>query len=445
MEAVQMLADEEALGEGTELLQEGDAYSEEVLGEGAELLQEGDAYSEEEPLYSKKSEPEQPIQSLTPEQKKRIKLGAGALIALVAIVILSVVLYVNSDSYKLSQANDKVTSGDYHGALECIAEIDSSEADEVRLQCAQGKIDQKQYVDALNILARINSPEADALRVSCNISYAEQCILQNDFETATNTLALVNTAQADAMRKYMELEMTVDEFLTMAAKKEGSIIDNDSAMRIKAGELLYDWNDTEINTEFDRWLPSELQKRHQFYQSMRNYWTEHFEEGLIYTNALYDVQTVFYNDVERNRSSKENDVTFTLSSFQNRIDVSENASRTINNWLNKKWLQVDGVQKEMWEAPQFNMIKNLLEKLVRATTSEIYDQEEYIEKSLEKFELDDKLYMLKPDPSKKNWICDGLNSIQYYDDFSENVTLIQDNLKYAFLKYCLENYQGING
>lgn len=274
---------------------------------------------------------------------------------------------------------------------------------------------------------------------SYKISKAETLILDGEFHKALDKIDSVNTDQAEAMREFVDLELSIKKFLE---NYSGGLINDSSASGEEVlknlDEVLSCIDGFQERSKYS-WLPKKLADKYHFYYTMQTYWNDNFFE---YELVFCEVQEVFNNPVVRNQATEDSYKRFTLEELQENVDVSQNALNTINSqFLKKSWPNIGALSGNFLESEEFTNIKGILDSLINKVTEEIATQQESINESMKKFDMDDDLYLTTADPNYTYRICDELEDISYRgNEQTQNGDIIYDTLTVKFYQYCLENY-----
>ncbi len=281
---------------------------------------------------------------------------------------------------------------------------------------------------------------------SYKIKKASELIAAGQYSEGVNKIYDVYTPQAIVIKNFVEVENAKQAFVNSI--ENGSIAD--------AWEE-YDEFKITMN-EFDEenevyYLPDNLRKNYDCYRTAFDYIAEYTEISEDSPNemvqALYNVQSVMMNEVDKNNSSKGGE-TFTLNELQSRVNTSKSALQILNGY-DFSSLEVDDSNVELYchTATSYSdegekaviwtssFLSETINSLISECEYEIESSQESIDESSEEFEMDDDLYKTHPIDDYSSYVGANLESIKDYGNISRNRETILKTLRKDMLYFLI--------
>lgn len=270
------------------------------------------------------------------------------------------------------------------------------------------------------------------------IKKSSELIIMGNYFEAANKIQDVYTPQAKAIKDFINIEIAKDSFVD-------SVVDETSNTSETYSEFYNKLNEFSSSEEY-HYLTEELSNHYNCYRyafdCVLNYTS--YEDSDI-PQALYNVQEVMMNEVSRNKTSKNNG-NFTLSELQERVNRSKSALEKLKaaNLTDIKITDVNittycnmrkSVDDVGYRVCLSQYLCDILETLIINCESEIESSQELIDDCLEKWDMDDTLYTINPDPNYSSFVGDDLESIKSSDDILTNRTTIVNLLQRDMLYY----------
>lgn len=272
------------------------------------------------------------------------------------------------------------------------------------------------------------------------IDKAVQFVQKEQYSDAVNKLGKVYDPQAEIVRSYIDVLQAKDEFIdsfdanVLINAEHRDIVDKANTFKSK----LYEFNENESVYL----LPEELRKQFDYYikfcQQIDSVYSDEYQETLY--SKYYQPQNVFLNYPTRHRSDE-----YTLSDMQYNIDISKSGIEVLKNWLNNDIEDFSNAEAKFQgfsdnNFPQeFECFYHSTINLISSCESEIESEQEYIDESLKKFDLDDKLYLKNPDKTTTSYISGDLEEIADMSNTGNNATTFQNTYYVDMMAYCLNN------
>ncbi len=263
----------------------------------------------------------------------------------------------------------------------------------------------------------------------------------------------VYTPQAVIIKEYYDqVEFAKDNFVTAVDSGDLTAARNQYEIFAESFENFKATSKSDIY-----YLPDEIKAKYECIENAFRYAENNFSADSptrteLY-DAVYDAQVVFYNMVERRRTSKDGS-NFTLASLQDRIDISKDAL-TI---LEKYTFDSSETKIEVLDSFVISKCNTLSENgknyivlsydlssalyyIKSDCSSEIDSSESHIENTLNKhpdWSMNDPLYYTDgPDYDYKNYICSSLAEIGSYEDMSNNQAKIMNMMELDVFYYLI--------
>lgn len=303
----------------------------------------------------------------------------------VAVVLISifigVMVYRNSDSYKIKKATEMIVLGNYS--------------------------------DGLNFIYDVYTPEATIIK-----NFVEVEIAKTNFVN----IAATNGDREDAYAAYNEFASALNTF------------ENENSSYILPAELVSDYNC--YRTAFD-FIDDFI------YDAKTGY-------GEIGA-ALYGVQNIMMNKVERNDTSKYGE-SFTISTMKTRVDSTYDSLDVLEKYGYLEWVEIKDTEVLLYcktktvldsdgtnitVVPTSKELYDIVKTLYNECYSEVYSEQLFINEILEDKEEDAELYMTSPDPDYTSYVGSSLNRISEVSDIRENRTIILNILETDMLYYMI--------
>lgn len=273
---------------------------------------------------------------------------------------------------------------------------------------------------------------------SFKINSASDLVVQGKYSEALNKISNVYTPQAETIKKFIKLENLKDNFVNSIDKQNLVSYDsecNENYSKFKSAVETFE-EENEIYL-----LTDDLKANYNRYKSALSFTSEY---GADLFNIFYESQQVMLNKVFRNRTSKENDITFTLYDMQERVDSSYDALYELETMRdNEEFKYINITDSEIISyCYTFNsgdsenyidfgssVFRNSLDTLINACNSEANYEDTYISDELEKWNADDKLYLVEPNPDYVSIIGVGFADITSADDIHTNSEKLLNTLR----------------
>ncbi len=277
---------------------------------------------------------------------------------------------------------------------------------------------------------------------------AEIYILEGDYEAGIEEISNVHTTEADTLRGFVDLLIAKDDYI------ENVKLDSEfGEYYISTYDDLQDAVEY-FESEYDpTYLCDELETEYKKISECVVFVDELYNEALM--ELFIDAQMVQLNMVDKNRS-KEGGPYFTISSFQDRISVSEDALAEIEadhkagvDWLAMDWYIVfkeselpENSCREYFEdstyecyIPLSSRVESMCYSVMGGAKGEINACKSEVDDLLDLFEDDAELYMTNPDRNYTSDMGDYLIAIDDYNDMEENAENLVVCLKIDVLFY----------
>ncbi len=276
---------------------------------------------------------------------------------------------------------------------------------------------------------------------SYKIKKSVELIINGDTVSAMKVVYDVYDPQANAIKDFILVENAKDEFVKNM--ENGSDLQTVNNSFLSFREALYDFD----SVEYKYALPQELTDLYNMYNAAVPY-----AENVAYGSGgglkyslnyiIGGVQSVFLNKPQRNQSSKGGD-TFTLEQMDKNID-STTESRIIledSNYLS--YITVDDYKVKEFcytdngKIPTGDDLYDMLFMLCLSAYSETLSEINYINDNKEKWDMDDKLYLVSPDSSITSEISSDFEPIKNSGHVNNNTDKVLNILKCDLLYYML--------
>lgn len=309
---------------------------------------------------------------------KKVKIIGLICFVLVVSIIIGVIVYYNSDSYKIKKASELIVAG--------------------------------QYAEGVNKIYDVYTPQAIVIKNFVEVENAKQIFV--------NTVE--NNSIADACKAYDEFKTIINEF-------------------DEENEIYY--------------LPDNIRKNYDCYRAAFDFIAERTEISENSPNemiqALYDVQNVMMNEVDKNNSSKDEN-TFTLDELQYRVDISRSALQILNDYdfsdievdhpNAKRYCNTSTFYSSKGEKTIIhtsNSLSEMIDSLIYACEFQIDSSQEFIDETSQEFEMDADLYKNHPIEDYSSYIGANLENVRDYENINNNVNIILKTLRKDMLYFLI--------
>ena len=284
-----------------------------------------------------------------------------------------------------------------------------------------------------------NSPSAKTKK-------AMELLEQRDYSQAKTLLSDLYTPQAVALKKYIDMADSVKQFI------EDLKTDDHSEIRTAFDDIRNALD--KITDENEMYYYSDtLQNRYRYYKRAVGFALGYGNNPDIpddtFWYRLMEVQSVMLAAVKKNQSKDKDGYTFTLQDIQNLIDGTEIYVERLHD-IPLDCIEITDTTLEQFWQPNVITTKDgktviylsdntrqIITTLLECCEDEAKTQQKFIQKQLEKWEMDDNLYMTNPDPSYTSFVGGKLKRISGYSDQCDNadiiVCLVHRDIAYALL------------
>ena len=260
---------------------------------------------------------------------------------------------------------------------------------------------------------------------------AVEAILNNDVTQAQEYIQNLDNEAVPALTQYLQLTQTKTAFLTpfnqrLNGTNEVLIKSQEDEIYTAAQQFVKEVK-AFSNTEYPALLPEQLALQFNQYLNVANGIDGH---GLT-QEELCDWQMVLMDSVIKNTSE-----TFTMQQMQENIDISQQASNSLNlrvkavPCLNKKLVDSQSVDLVTCNRSELQGFLSLFQQMNAYVKNEIDFQSKKIQKDVEEqgWLMDDKLSLNKKDPDFRRNIGTVFTPVASRADMQVNANLILFNL-----------------
>ncbi len=275
---------------------------------------------------------------------------------------------------------------------------------------------------------------------SYKIDKSVQLIQEGNYIDSIDKISNVYEPQAEVIRDYINVLQAKDDFLNcfdstvLMTNEHQDIVEKADAFKSK----LYEFSDNE-QVYF---LPEELRKQFDYYiefcHKIDLTYSDDYQESIY--SIYYQPQNVFLNYPTRNRSDE-----YTLSDMQYNIDTSKSGVEVLKDWINNEFEDFSNAQNKIQGLnddicpSEFQCFYNSTKDLISSCEDEIESEESYIEESLKKFDIDDRLYLKNPDKTATSYVIYDVEEIADMSNTGNNATIFQNTYYVDMMAYCLNN------
>ncbi|MBE6719710.1 MAG: zinc ribbon domain-containing protein [Ruminococcaceae bacterium] len=267
------------------------------------------------------------------------------------------------------------------------------------------------------------------------IEKAASMIIIGNYDEGLDLISNIYEPQAESIRKYVELLKMKDDFISTCRNylEDSNMATTDSNCYEKYSEFLtlfYEFNDNE-NIYL---LPKKLRNDFDYISDSLN--NMHYD--LIDYAKIYNVQSVFMNEISANSGSK-----FTLQEMQDRINETKTAIDSIEE--DKKNFLVNLADIKKARALEFDEMAAFtyeLDVLLTSANSEVQSCQSYIEDELNlhsDWSMDSKLYRTNPDSTYRSTIGGDFLNIASEEIIGQNASNLEATKNICLLYLYLNN------
>ncbi|MBE6716151.1 MAG: hypothetical protein E7573_04450 [Ruminococcaceae bacterium] len=267
---------------------------------------------------------------------------------------------------------------------------------------------------------------------SYKISQAESLMEEERFEEAQDLLAGVTVPSGIGLREFINVEKSAVAFVE---KMEESFPEFSEVcdVYIEFGDAIDAFAESYGNII----LPEKANEKYMCYSAAFTFTADisvSSSYGETLFDAIYDIQQVLLNPVERNKTSEYGD-SFTLRKMQERVDISKEAKEVLNGYsfpeieVNDDSVKMycktqkgsDGITDCVYASEFF---KTNFDILISSCSIEIYNEQDTIDETLEEYTYDEELYLVSPEDDYTFFISTFYLSVGSEDDIETNQSMI---------------------
>ena len=285
---------------------------------------------------------------------------------------------------------------------------------------------------------------------SYKIKRAVDLIMNNEIDAGLALIENIDTPQANITKKYVEqVDRSKEDFLEAKAKG------NKEVTHLKYKTLTKNFAEFKTNNADEiHYMPEGIKKKYDCIDSALIFIHKYISSGSPYQlnifNCVYDAQLVMLNEVERKRSS-ENGSKYNLGVFQERINTSADALKTL------KAFEESGFCIEVTDSAVisncitsvannkhyvYTRINFILDVLIQECSKEVVKFQEYIDETLEQnkdIDMDTPLFLASgTDTDYTAYVGQGLINIasdtHIYENQIEIIEFAERNIFYALIR-----------
>lgn len=281
---------------------------------------------------------------------------------------------------------------------------------------------------------------------SYKIKIASKLIVSGQYSDGVNKINNIYTPQAMATKNFVKVENARQTFVKS--------IENDS---ISDAWATYDKFKTTLN-KFDEeneiyYLTDSLKKNYDCYRTAFDYIAEYTEISEDSSNemvqALYDIQEVMMNEVDKNKSSRGGK-SFTLNKLQSRVNTSKYALQILEDY-DFSCIEVSDSNVKLYchtdtsysngeeKAVVFTskVLSETVDSLINECESEIESSQYSIKTASEKFQMDEDLYLTNTIDDYSSYVGVNLENISDYGNIASNRETILKTLRKDMLYFLI--------